>query len=528
MDIKVVEQEVDDAFFDNKLLDVDYAQSMWTILSVMEDRYLKATQIVPLEYEFQHVYLDASLNALTHPLRAIYFKNRNSAGKIIREVIDDQYGYSHDWLDKALVYNNFCSIFPLYWKKKITLTIKDDSIETTDWKSNEPQYEVYNRLIRKDGEQAEQILDTAVILELIHPHISSKKNRFELNLTPILVRKLVDEYAHFAQPRFKIPSDWECNYFTFGDFRSVYITLQAILTGRHIARTFLAMKGLPGLGYSDAVWVLPMTDLKKRLIRYTSLSSKKIECILDYLTFGKVGVKYPDIAIQPILDLKNGSVALSPFIFNNSNAERNLCVLLNQIEDEKKTYSKLTQDKEDVLRRELCEAVEDMGLECSSGKLSDTDVDFAIIDRQNRACIVFELKWFIEPAEVREQLERSQELQKGVEQAEKIKKKFDEGDSQLINDVLKIDSSFVFASAVGSRNWIGSFYVQSKAIPIIKVKHFIEVLRQLKSLQLAIEYLDARDYLPKEFVDYEIVDNLLQLGKWKCMWYGIKPILKEE
>tara|TARA_R110000868_G_scaffold316380_2_gene577270 strand:- start:1603 stop:2010 length:408 start_codon:yes stop_codon:yes gene_type:complete len=135
------------------------------------------------------------------------------------------------------------------------------------------------------------------------------------------------------------------------------------------------------------------------------------------------------------------------------------------------------------------------------------------------------LKWFIEPAEVRESLDRSKELEKGIEQAMKIALKFSNGDKQLINDILKIDSTYEFLSVVGSRNWIGNFYVQSELIPIIKIKHFVHELKERKCLDSTAKWLKNRAYLPIESVDYDIVDVSLEFGKWQSSWYGIKPVV---
>lgn len=77
--------------------------------------------------------------------------------------------------------------------------------------------------------------------------------------------------------------------------------------------------------------------------------------------------------------------------------------------------------------------------------------------------------------------------------------------------------------AVGSKNWIGHFDVQSKDIPIIKIGHFIQKLKDLGSLKLTAEWLVNREYLPKEYVDYSICEIPLELNIFKSSWYGIKP-----
>lgn len=520
-----IENQIDLEFSDSLLNGISYSQSLWTVLSVMEDKHLKMTQIKPLEFEYQHAQIDTLMNALTHPIRCIYKSNDQAPGSIIHDVIDDHYGWAHEWIEKAVQYNNFHAIFPLYWKGKISIEIDGNNINADDWRSEEPRYEVYNRLFRKDGDKSESILDPSKAVELLIGHFQVRKNRFQLNLTPKLVKTLVNIYADYTQSRYKIPDNWKCCHFEFGDFKKVYTTIQAIMFGRFICRSMLAMNGLSGLGYSDAVWVLSKPELENRLSRYSGIEKVKVKKIIEYLTFGSEGIRNPDVAIQPIIDLRNGLLALSPFIFLHSNAERNLCVLLNQISKEKVKYAKLTQQKEYVLKGEIIDEVKSLGYRVESGNLIDTDLDFAVIDDENKLCIAFELKWFIEPAEIRESLDRSKELEKGIEQAKKISDKFLNKDKQLISDVLKIDVDYEFVSAVGSRNWIGSFYVQSESIPIIKIKHFVEELKERGNLESTVRWLQHRDYLPKESVDYEIVDVPLRFGEWQSKWYGIRPIV---
>lgn len=523
--IREIEKEIDLDFSKSPLNQINYSQALWTILSVMEDSYLKATQIKPLEPEYMHAHIDALVSAVNHPIKSIYNKNPIRPEKIIHELIDDHYGWSYDWIEKAIIYDNFCAIFPLYWKDKISIQIKGNELSVEDWRSKEPRYEVYNRLTRKDGDSNEVELDLSAVFQIVDGNFQAKKDRFDLNLNPKLVNQLFKIYTGHTQSRYKIPGDWECCHFSFHEFKKVYTTIQAILLGRYVSRCVLAMNGLKGMGYADSVWVLDKSQLVKRLSRYTGLKTEKVKKIITYLTFGEVGIRNPDIAIQPIIDLKNGSLALAPFIFLNSNSERNFCVLLNQIPEEKAIYSKLTQQKEDILKSEIFKDIQDLGFRLESGQLSDTNLDLAIIDDNKKICIAIELKWFIEPAEIREILDRSKELEKGVSQAKKIEQKFKNREKQLIEKVLKIGNDYELVTVVGTRNWIGNYFVQSDSVPIIKIKHLVQELKDKKCLISVSDWLKNRDYLPKESIHYEILDIPLHIGKWKTTWYGIKPVI---
>ncbi len=516
------ENRLDNQFKNNPLNHICYSQAVWSVLSVMEDKYLRFSQIDNLPEEQLRAHVDVNLNALTHPLRTLYKKNKQAPQKVTKDVIDEHYGWAMDWLDNAIMYSQFCSIHSLWHKKKISLHVDKQKLDTDGWQNIPVEYEVYNRLREKEGIGRTKKLNPAEILKELKPHVTVNEHRFKLNLNPKLVNKLNKRYSAVLHERYSLPPEWSSNCFTFEQFKKIFTTIQAILYARFVVRSALAMNGLEGCGYSDAVWVVTMSELKNRLSRYTKIEPEIVRKILKYITFGEVGIRDPDVALQPVLDLKNGFYALPPFVFLNTNVERNLCVLLNHIESERINYSKLTIQKEDILRDKLIRELKTLGYETTKGKLPDTDVDLAIIDRKNKTCISFELKWFIEPAEIRENVQRSEGLQKGVSQAEIIMNKFKNNDTQLIKDILNIDKTYSFSVAVGSMNWIGYFDVQSPRVPIIKIYHFIEKLKQEKSLKAAVDWLNKRLYLPKKSVDFQVEDLPLKIEDLRSCWYGIR------
>jgi len=158
------------------------------------------------------------------------------------------------------------------------------------------------------------------------------------------------------------------------------------------------------------------------------------------------------------------------------------------------------------------------------GQVEGTDLDLAIIDRTARVCLCLELKWFIEPAEIREIEQRTEELATGVEQANKIRALFDRGDEHLAQDILGIDLDYQFLTAVASRNWIGLGDVQDTNVPIIKVWQLLGRMKEVGRLADVVKWLRDRDYLPRQGVDFSVEPMELLCGKWSTTWYGIKPL----
>ncbi len=234
-----------------------------------------------------------------------------------------------------------------------------------------------------------------------------------------------------------------------------------------------------------------------------------------------MNIRNPDIAIQPIVDLTNGQYAISPFVMANVQAERNLCVLLNQIPDERKRYSQLVDEKEHQVRSETIDSLSGLGLDFRHGQLEGTDLDLAIIDRKTKKCLCVEIKWFIEPAEIREVLARSEELHKGVSQALKIAKMFYDNDARLMT-LLGIDQTYDFLAMVGSVNFIGGQRVQHPEVPITKLWHLASEIRTHGRLDKVLEWL--RNRLPRKGQDYEISESDIQAGQWHSRWYGISSL----
>jgi hypothetical protein len=132
-----------------------------------------------------------------------------------------------------------------------------------------------------------------------------------------------------------------------------------------------------------------------------------------------------------------------------------------------------------------------------------------------------ELKWFIEPAEIREIEQRSQELAQGIVQVKKIKVLFERGDERL--NVLLGIQDYQFFTAVASMNWIGHADVQDPDVPIIKVFHLLHRIAESGSLAEVVSWHGNKDYLPQAGKDFTVEPWEILCGKWSATWYGIKP-----
>jgi hypothetical protein len=524
--IRRAEKEIDDTFAASRLVDIGYTQAVWTLLSVNEDAFLK--HLYELPQEQLHAFADNRLNAITHPLRVCLVRCHDYGGDIRHELVDEHYQLAWEWLDAAKSYSQFCTIFPLWHRGKINIKITDGVLNFSDMPNAEKEYEAYNRLIRKEA-RPERIVPQPndQLLNFLLSRTTIGADWFRVNFNPELASRLISFISPAMTARHTLPDNWQFGWFSLEEYRRIFLTIRALLFGWHTARCALANNGLPGLGYKSSVWVVTKEELSARLRRYTGIDVAVVNRVLDLITFGGAGIRHPDIAIQPLLDLRNGSFALAPFVWLNTNMERNLCVLLNQISEGKERYSRLSNEKERATREEVKKYLSTCNFSIKAGQVEGTDIDLAIIDRADKVCLCLELKWFIEPAEIREGDERARELAQGIAQAKKIRALFDGGDERLIEQLLDIDRDYLFFNAVASVNWIGHGDVQDSEVPIIKVWHLMRKIKCTGSLRNTVYWLRNRGYLPHQGEDYTIEPWRISCGKWSATWYGIKQATGE-
>lgn len=249
------------------------------------------------------------------------------------------------------------------------------------------------------------------------------------------------------------------------------------------------------------------------------------------LTYGSAQIDRPDPALQPLIRLNERQYALMPNLLLNSSMERNFTVLLNRFPSGRAAYSAIVEEKEAVMRERMIDAVQIPGIRHFYGKIPGVadlpDIDLALLDDSEKMCVLLELKWFIEPAEPREVIEKSEEIAKGITQLLKLSNALGQ-DAQPFLETLRVDANYEFAFAVVSENSVGLSFAQDPRIPVVRREHLLRKLNSLRSLKGVCTWLSGREYLPVEGRDYAIVEEIWTIGRWGIRWYGLKPLIDSE
>ena len=524
--LRAAERDIDQAYSDSALLQESLGTAIWEVLSFVEDLQLRP--IVQGRADSSHrtaADIDETLNALKFPMAWLHGRC-NADGALLRCHDPERYQSAWDILELARKYYGFSGPFEYWTRGDLGLRLEGTRIIAERDFNETAEYEGYNRLMDYKEDEDAPAGSESLTAEL-DSLVRVKGTRFTITLNPRLMEKVITSLETPFQRRFTLPECWKFSRYSLREFRLVYLVMFAMAAIRRRARIVAAARGCLGLGVVDSVMVTPLDALIARLTRYTGLPVQPVVAVLNDLTYGSRGQLHPDPALQPLIHLSSGHYALAPFLWLHSSPERNLCVLLNRIPEERALYSRLKGGKERVMVSVIEAAAQARGFRTIKGTVTGRedlgDIDLAIISDSEQACLVLELKWFIGPAEVREIFERREELQKGIAQVEARVRAIREGCPACLS-MLQLAPARI-QGVVVSKNWIGDSAVQKQPWPVISEQHLIAKLNVVENLSSVMEWLARRQYLPMLGKHFCVETTNIQIGSWATEWYGINSLV---
>ncbi len=526
-ELEVVEKEIDSEHLRNPLTRLHFSQAAWCYLAWCEEKQLKALEFDGIDNRQQMAcFVDDIVNRMKIPLRWLWTACPKGNG-LRKRYDDDTYQASWDLDTLAEEYEAFERAYTYASAGVVNLELRGDTVVATSPFRTDTRYEAYDRL--QIGRSPTVTPNLQELFEEVGRRVRVTGDRFRCRLNPALVSQGVTALSPAFRQRFAMPDAWRFTRSSLGEFRTVIVVLQVMAMIHYFARVTAARQGCVGLGYNDCVLVMEKSELLNRLRRYTSLDVAIIEAVTRDLTYGECGIRNPDPALQPLIRLTPEAIAICPALFMGINAERNFLVLANRLPNERGAYSRLSTEREGLLREWIIAQLKDLPLRFWAGKIPCRDdlpdLDLAIVNNLTRTVVVQELKAFLQPAEAREVLEKSQEIERGVGQIRKIRDAF-EANPETLTRALNIGDDYKLCFVVASETFVGTPNVQDYRIPVVHASHIVDRLKAGISLPAVCRWLESREYLPTEGVHYEVRDVVGTVGRWKINWYGIKPLIE--
>lgn len=526
-DVRIAEREVDEAYKSNVLIGIPFSSSAWHTLGVWEDYAFLRSGLASAQD------VDAFFDNLKYYLKDALLWLRSSCpqGSVIPSMYDEQrYEAADSLLNLAHEYRAFARAMTLASMGYTRLSIDGARIVSTYDAPNELRLGAYDRLIRlvRGKEEGAALFDQKPITEYrdtIASSVRVRGQRFTITVNPRVVSRVMGWLSAARHSSSELPESWRFSRYAATDFERFFICISALAFIQIVGRHEAAGSGCIGLGFTDCLITMPVQGLVARARRYTGLAENVVLEIVSDLTYGSHEQERPDPALQPLIPLTQGVLAIAPHLVLTSAGERNLIPLMNRIREERPVYMRLTLEKEALMRNRIRRALTGEPLKLASGRVPGNDdlpdIDLAIIDKVHKACLLCELKWFVEPGEPREGIERSEEISKGVGQCLKLLSYFRAG-NQDGADFLSIDSSYLVSAIVVSANSIGNASAQHPEIPVINEFHLLRKIKASGDLSVTLRWLEERDFLPRPNVHYEIVPTLSTVGKWSIEWYDFR------
>lgn len=526
-ELRKAEKEIDNYYKSNPLVNLPFARAAWALLAFGEERMLRDINPSSTSQDIAAA-TNNLVNNLKAPMRWLYDACAQG-GQVPSKWNDKDFQTSHGLFDLAQEYGSFVAAYTYASREWIELEFQDSIIQPTDNLFDGIEYEAYNRLIKPNESQTalSAVNFDKFPMEAIDRALKIDGDRFRCNPNPRMVADMVTAMSPMVDSAFSLPSEWQFSRYALNDFRKVFVAIVALALIRLTARKIAIAGGCGSLGYVDSIYMPTCGELLRRVVRYSGVSESKVQSIFDDLTYGNRDISNLDPALQPLIKLNSEVYAIMPHLWICSASERNLTVLLNRLPADKEIYSKLVGEKETLMRKRLTTCLSTKSFRFVDSRMPNLpDVDLAIIDDSEKTCLLLELKWFIDPAEPREIIEKSEEIRKGISQVRQLQNAFADNHQPLLKK-LNIDSNYRIAGVVVSQNWIGYAKAQSDDIPVIQADHLIAKLKNTKDLGPVIEWLNARKYLPEEGKHFKVHRTTTTIGNWSLKWYGIEALIKD-
>lgn len=528
-ELEAVEQAIDKEYLRNRLAGLTFSEASWYFPAFCEERLFKYLEFDCVgDRQDIACFTDEMVNSMKTPLRWLW-RECEPGDRVPSSFSNDFYQASWDLSNLADQYRPFESAYIYARAGVVELRLQGNTVVPNPSFRGDTRFEAYDRLCVNrrpniGNGMPEFFADVAGTVEV-------SGDRFRYKLSPAIVSRGLNALSPMLGQQFWLPASWQLPRYTFGDFQQVVSVLRVMAFIHFFARVVAARQGCVGMGYVNSVLVMDVTELFNRLRRYTRLDDNVVGAIVRDLTYGERAMCNPDPALQPLIPLTRGHIAVSPALFLGIDAERNFTVLLNRLPEERDAYSRLSTERESLSRQGITRQLSRLSIRLWNGKIPGRadlpDLDLAIIDVCARTCLVLELKAFVGPAEPREILEKSEEIKRGVDQLRRLRDAF-RSQPATITVPLGIDVDYSVYFAVASETFIGTHDVQDDSIPVIWIPHLVRRLLADNSLATVCRWLNAREYLPIEGQQYEVKDILASVGDWKVQWYGIKPLISGE
>jgi hypothetical protein len=313
-------------------------------------------------------------------------------------------------------------------------------------------------------------------------------------------------FRTFNVPQTPRPQSWKFPWGSIEDCALFYAALQSVCAYHLLAVHFEAARNkLTGVGASQICFMPLRVALEKDITDIAGLSLARVREILEVMTLGH-GVETSDPALQPLIPIGRDRLAVPSFNVLSSNWARNMLTL--HARTERRTFNSQSGIFEVEMTRSMFSAIGTHFFKRPNAFLPTNreleEIDIVIVDEQNRAILLCELRWILQPGDVREVINKRGEIQKKVAQIERKVK----GVRAVLPKVLKTldlpNGSWDVQGIIVIDGYGGLQSTKPKEFPIVPMKVAVEAINASKNLRHMHALLGTPIWLPRPNMDFSI------------------------
>lgn len=291
-----------------------------------------------------------------------------------------------------------------------------------------------------------------------------------------------------------------------------------------------SLHGLKGGGQESLLLVTTANQLATELREMCSLDLPVIRKFIGYLTFGH-GVHAPDPALQPIVSLGEGRIAIPCLLFLSSNYERNLLTLQARIDAP--IFDRLSGLFEEAMVSGLLPLVKKRW-PTAKGNVTVRDgneleeIDLLVPEPETKTLLLCELRWMLQPGDPREVHNRKKVCREKVAQLERKMRWLSVRKSnalQLLGLSAENAAEWQLAGVV-SVDAFGGVLSPNADIPVLPNNIFKRGLEKAFSLSGFVLWSKSLLWLPKEDEHFRIVPQSTDLPGFDkpLLTFGIEKL----
>ena len=490
MDIREIEKIIDNKHKTHTVFQCGKCQTFFDLLSSFEDLVsicLMSALLNPMSLGMINPLIDSINMSLMWANELCCEGNLEN-----KNISDKRYISCCDLLNNyAIPYSEICSGYISYSRERFSASIIDKCI-TFDI-NDKWNYSVWNDLLRETASNNSKSFEFLNDLEIVmHKQDFKEMSHIEdgelcYNISSSIyesVKRICEKQWNITKT---LPDDWEFDLFSLEDYKKFWIEISILCYIHFFCCSFI---NDPSIRLNNRVIIQPKKNIISAISRCSQLNTKTVETMINYISF-EPNKKNADIMYQPIIELNDSTVMISPILFICSRPERNLLCVVNTKND--KNHSREVNSLEDLMIAELEQHINCKNI-VKRKKLNDSlpDIDFAIFDENTSSVLLCELKWFLEADSTKEVYAREDEITHGCEQVESVMNYAMSDKQAFIKQVFGVESDMdydLFCCVIAKHN----VRTKNKYVPVIDIQS-IEKLFESLPLNTVFHAIRNRDF----------------------------------